>query len=58
VRGGIVFRNDNDSKDAFDLVGMGGKPLDSPLTIDTAIHEAVNICRELSARPAIESPFG
>jgi hypothetical protein len=25
ARGGIVFMNDNDSKDAFDLVGMGAK---------------------------------
>jgi hypothetical protein len=29
--------NDNDSKDAFDLVGMGEKPLDNPLTIDVPI---------------------
>ena len=37
---GITFMNDN--KDAFDLWWeWAEKPLDSPLTIDAAIHDAV-----------------
>ena len=65
--------NDNNSQDAFDLVGMGGKPLASPLTIDAAIQRllplgplrrpGVRTCmafrrRRKNKKPAVREPAG